>query len=90
MILRVLCKIISHDVLGETQSSSEMELIPIIPTRDHVIAPGLECSLILILTSRLMNHNERSETQKRQDIQRVRDVIRSIDSEREQIDILIM
>ena len=33
----VLCKIISHDVLGETQSSSEMELIPIIPTRDHVI-----------------------------------------------------
>ena len=58
---RVLCKIISHDVLGETQSSSEMELIPTIPTRD----PGLECSPIVILTSRLMNHNERSETQKK-------------------------
>ena len=58
---RVLCKIISHDVLGETQSSSEMELIPIILTRN----PGLECSPIVNIVSQLMNHNKRSETQKK-------------------------
>ena len=66
---RVLCKIISHDVLGETQSSSEMELIPIILTRN----PGLECSPIVNIVSQLMNHNKRSETQKSYDIQRISD-----------------